>query len=103
MNRYKKEDLERLLIEENKSYLEVGRMYGVSGNAVKKAALRLGLALPYRRAINSKETFGKGIIKNEVGECINCGKPFVKYSNKSNKYCSIKCQREFRHKEGYKN
>lgn len=102
MNRYKKEDLEGLLIGENKSYQEVGRIYGVSGGAIKKAALRLGIALPYRRVVNPKETFGRGVIRNEIGYCINCGKPFIKYSGKGNKYCSIKCQHSFKHKEGYK-
>ena len=102
INRYKEEDLEKFLIEENKSYQEVGRIYGVSGNAVKKAALKFGLSILPKRIINPKETFGKGKIKNGIGYCINCGKSFIKYSNKSNKYCSQKCQQEFRHKENYK-
>ena len=88
MNRYKKEDLEKLLIEENKSYKEVGKIYEVSGNAIKKAALKFELPILPKRAINPKETFGKGKIQNEIGYCINCGKSFIKYSNRDTKYCS---------------
>ena len=35
---YKKEDLEKLILEQNKSYTTIGKMYGVSGAAIKKAA-----------------------------------------------------------------
>lgn len=102
MNRYNKEDLEKLIFCENKSYEEIGRQYNVSGAAIKKAALRLGLELPRKRKINQKETFGKNVIKNEIGYCINCGEKFIKYNNKSNKFCSAKCQQEYQHKESYK-
>ena len=102
MNRYKKEDLEKLLIEENKSYKEVGKIYGVSGNAIKKAALKFELPILPKRTINPKETFRKGKIQNEIGYCINCGKSFIKYSNRDNKYCSHRCQHEFKHRENYK-
>jgi hypothetical protein len=95
MNRYNKEDLEKLIFCENKSYEEIGRQYNVSGAAIKKAALRLGLELPRKRKINPKETFGKNVIKNEIGYCINCGEKFIKYNNKSNKFCSAKCQQEY--------
>lgn len=101
MSRYKKEDLEKLILLELKSYEEIGKLYNVSGAAIKKAALRLGIELPRKRRINPKETFGKGVIRNEIGVCINCGKDFVKYKNKSNKYCSAKCQHEYQHKETY--
>lgn len=42
-----KEDLEALIKE--KPYEEIGRMFGVSGNAIKKRAKRLGIELEYRR------------------------------------------------------
>lgn len=47
------------LLKEMLSYEEVGRHFGVSGNAVKKAARRLNISLPVRRRINPKETFNK--------------------------------------------
>ena len=49
--------LERLITEEKKSYEEIGRMYGVTGAAVKKVAKRLGIILEKRREINPSETF----------------------------------------------
>lgn len=57
MSRYKKEDLEKLIIEENCSYASIGKMYGVTGAAIKKAAKHLGISLPKRRKINPKENF----------------------------------------------
>lgn len=57
MVRYNKEDLERLILEQNKSYLVIGKLYGVSDNAIKKAAKKLGITLPRRRIINPKENF----------------------------------------------
>lgn len=55
---YKKEDLEKLILEQNKSYSTIGKMYGVSGAAIKRAAKKLNIPLPQRRVINDKETFG---------------------------------------------
>lgn len=102
MNKYNKEELENLILVQNKSYEEIGRLYNVSGAAIKKAALRLDIELKNRRKINNNETFNKGVVKNEYGTCLNCGKQFVKYDSKNNKYCSLKCQHEFEHKENYK-
>lgn len=41
------------------SYEAIGRLYGVTGNAIKKAASRLEINLPSRRKINPCETFNK--------------------------------------------
>lgn len=101
MNKYNKEELEKFILVDKLSYQELGKLYSVSGTAIKKAALRLGLELPRRRIINPNETFGKGTIKNPTGICINCGKEFVKYANKNNKYCSFKCQHVYEHKQKY--
>lgn len=57
MERYNKEELEKLILEQNKSYSTIGKLYGISGNAVKKAAKKLGITLPRRRTINAKENF----------------------------------------------
>ena len=45
METYNKNTLERLILEENKSYTYIGKLYGVSGNAIKKAAKKMGMAL----------------------------------------------------------
>ena len=80
------------LLENKESYEHIGRLYGVSGNAVKKAAKKLGLELEKRRKINKTETFNKGCKK--TGNCVNCGKEIVK----KNKYCSNKCQCDYEYK-----
>lgn len=59
----KKEELNILINVENKSYEELGRIYNVSGEAVKRAASRLGINLPRRRKINPNEHFNKGTAK----------------------------------------
>ena len=102
MNKYNKEELENLILVKQLPYTTIGKMFNVSGTAIKKAAFRLGIELPQKRKINPKEHFNKGVIKAEKGICINCGKKFIKYAQKSNKYCCSKCQQEYRHKEKYK-
>ena len=101
MNKYNKKDLEKYILIDKIPYEELGKLYGVSGTAIKKAALRLGLELPRKRTINPNETFNKGKIFNPKGICINCGKEFIQYASKSNKYCSFECQHEYEHKQKY--
>ncbi len=55
-----KENLERLINVEKKSYEEIGREYNVCGNTIKKQARKLGIELKPRREINPQETFNKG-------------------------------------------
>lgn len=55
-----KNELERLINVEHISYEEIGRKYSVTGQAVKKAAERLGILIPKRREINPSEHFNKG-------------------------------------------
>lgn len=96
-----KENLQRLLLEEKRSYEEVGRMYGCSGSNIKSVALRIGIELPPRRVINPKETFNKGVSKRQLKSCLNCGKLFQdKYGDRS-KYCCCKCSSEHKHKLKY--
>lgn len=52
-----KETLERLILEEEKFYEEIGRMFNVSGNAIKKRALKFEMELPKRRVINNSVNF----------------------------------------------
>ena len=94
-----KEKLDYLINVEHISYEEIGRRYGVSGQAVKKAAQRLGIILPQRREVNEHEHFNRGTAETAV--CLNCGKTFIKYKSSSGKYCSSKCQAEDKHKKAY--
>ena len=65
--KYNKYDLERMILVEKKTYSSIGETYGVSGNAIKKAAKRLGIELPKRRKVGKKETFNRGkCFKNKV-------------------------------------
>ena len=58
-----------------------------------------GIELPKRRTINKKEDFNKGkVTANKIAICKNCGKNFIKYASSKNKYCSIKCQKEYQHR-----
>lgn len=84
MSKYNKEELENLILVQNLSYEAIGRLYGVTGNAIKKAASRLEINLPSRRKINPCETFNKDTSK-AIRHCLNCGKE-LDYSAK--KYCS---------------
>ena len=97
-----KDKLQKLILEDNLSYEEIGRQYNCSGNNIKKVAFRLGIQLPKRRKINQNETFNKGIIKVNTGICINCQKEFLIYSGSCGKYCCTKCANEYKHKQSYK-
>jgi hypothetical protein len=96
-----KETLERLILEEEKSYEEIGRMFNVSGNAIKKRALKFGMELPKRRVINNSENFNKGLVKVNMNTCKTCGREYKLRKSNSNHYCSHKCQQLARHKEAY--
>lgn len=65
------------LIESGLPYERIGIMYGVTGNAVKKAAKKLGIELKKKRSINEKEHFNKGVTireqKKYYDECPICG------------------------------
>lgn len=58
-NGYDRETLERLILIENKTYTSIGKLYGVSGNSIKKAAKRLGIELPKRRIVLVDENFNR--------------------------------------------
>ena len=48
------------------AYSSIGRLYGVSGAAIKKRARILGIQLPIRRVINESEHFNKGTSKSLI-------------------------------------
>lgn len=89
-----KETLEKL-IKEGVSYERIGREYGVTGGAVKKAAKKLGIKLEQKREINPNEHFNKGK-KNVIRFCLNCGKELT---NSQKKYCNQECQGEYTKKK----
>ena len=82
----------KTMIENGDSYEAIGRIFGVSGTAVKKHAKKIGISLLPRRKKNEKETFNKGVSLNGVKYCKNCGKEIPKSS--PNVYCSSECFQE---------
>ena len=52
-----KDVLEKLIIQDNLPYTEIGKMYGVSSTMIKKTAIKLGIDLPKRRNVNQYECF----------------------------------------------
>ena len=94
-----KSNLEKLILVDNLSYEDIGRMYGCSGSNIKKVSLRIGIDLPQRRKINPKETFNR---TRKTHKCLNCGKEFEHIVGNSNKYCCQECEKEYKHKIGYK-
>ena len=89
-----KTQLEDLILNQKMSYEQIGREQGCSGTYIKKLAIKLGIELPKRREINSKETFNRGTGK--VRYCLNCGKLL---NNRQTKYCSNICQTDYQYKQ----
>lgn len=93
-----KEILERLIKTEQKSYEEIGRLYGCSGKNIKNVAVRLGIEVSPRRTINECEHFNR---KDKTYVCKNCGREFKKYPGHSGSFCSLDCSYEYKHKQKY--
>lgn len=97
--KYVKEDLERMIFNEKLSYREIGRKYGVSDTYIKKISKKLGIKLLKR--INQPDTWtphNKG--QKKIFMCLNCSNVKSAWS-KNSKFCSIKCDREYKVKEYY--
>lgn len=99
-----KDKLYKLIYEEKVSYEKIGKMYGVSGAAIRKAASGLFGELPKRRVINPNETFNKGehLIPMKKIICKNCLKEFYILPSENRTFCSSKCDGEYKHKQAYK-
>lgn len=92
-----KDNLESL-IKNGISYVEIGKRYGVTNNAVRKAARKLGI-VEERRKINEFENFGKH--SNDVTDvCKECGKEFshAKYLGVVD-FCSEECKTNYHNKK----
>jgi len=97
MERYDKQELEKLILEQNKSYSQIGKIYGVSGAAIKKAAKLLGIPLPRRRVVKKGENFShRGFKNNSLVNRIS-DEEFTKIINESDTWVQIG------KKLGYKN
>lgn len=95
-----KDNLRKYIQDDRLSYEAIGRIYNCSGNAVKKAAKKLGIELQPRRVINHNETFNRGTGTKTI--CLNCGKEYYRAPANSGKFCSVKCAAEYKHKQNIK-
>ena len=95
--KYNKSDLENLILEQNKPYSQIGEQYGVSGTAIKKAALRFGIPLPRRRTVNENENFSHYGFKKNSKVFIIPDDEFINIINSSKTWVEIG------EKLGYKN
>ena len=92
-SKYNKSDLEKLIFEDKLSYIAIGKIYGVSCNAIKKAAKKLGISLPNKRRISEKENFkrNKDCLTNKL--CLVnqfSDNDFIDIINKSKSWKDIK-------------
>lgn len=95
--KYKKEDLERLIFDENKSYREIGRIYGVSDTYIKKVANKFGIILKKRKEFPFDYVpHNRGTAKNI--ECKFCSSVVIRYNNKQI-FCSHKCGVDYKIEE----
>lgn len=89
MERYDKEQLIKLILEQDKSYSAIGKMYNVSGNAIKKAAKKFGVPLPRRRKVDKNESFShKGYRKHSLVDTLKDAE-FVSIIKESKKWNDI--------------
>lgn len=99
--KYKKEELENLIINQKLSYREIGRIYGVSDTYIKKVANKLGIILDKRKIFkNVVVPHNKG--NGKKINCKNCGVEIYRpWDNQ--KYCSNECHNELKVREKYIN
>jgi hypothetical protein len=98
-NKYKKQELEDLIINKNLSYAEIGRRYGVTGTYIKKVCNKLEIQLKKRKVFPINwQPHNKGKVKNKI--CLYCEKQFIVEYNKA-KYCSTQCSTNHAKKKYY--
>lgn len=88
-----KEKLCDLIFNQHMSYEGIGRLYDVTGGAIRKYAKMVGIALPKRRKINPSETFNKG--RKSQRKCLYCGKVFFKEPSSKRLFCSPSCSGKY--------
>ena len=72
MGKYDKDEFIRLILDKNMPYSVIGKLHGVSGNAIKKIAKNFEIPLPRRWKINDNEKFNHdGYRKHSLVNQIN--------------------------------
>lgn len=85
--------LKRYIFVDKLSYEEIGRLFGCSGNNIKKVMRNRGFELPIRSKNSGKQPVNRGQGKKTY--CKYCGKEI----KSGCKYCSNKCQQDFEYKQ----
>lgn len=92
-----KDNLERLILVENRSYISIGKIYNCTDTNIKKVAKKLGIEVKQRRVLSKNEIkkledgeWSKSKIKNPILKCLFCGKEF-RMNKSATKFCSRKC------------
>jgi hypothetical protein len=99
--KYKKDDLERLIFDKNLSYREIGRIYGVSDAYIKKVCKKLDIKLQVRAKFpDGWKPHNSGNLEKNKKKCKNCNCEFTSIWNKQI-FCNTKCYGEFQKKEKY--
>jgi len=96
--KYIREDLEKLIYIEKKSYREIGRIYEVSDTYIKKVCNNLGISLPRRSTFPPDFVPANKGTRKKIVVCLNCGKECDHYCKK---YCTKKCENEYRSQKAY--
>ena len=98
--KFKKEDLQKLILVEKKSYREIGKIYDVSDTYIKKIAKKLGIVLEKRKIFpNNFVPHNKG--KKLQKTCKYCNNIIDKNTPKQQKYCCFECSTKDRSKFNY--
>jgi hypothetical protein len=79
---------------DNLSYEEIGKIYGCSGNNIKKVMCKRNITLPTRSKNAGKTPYNKGGGKKYY--CLNCGS--LLNNNRNHKFCSNSCQQDYEYK-----
>lgn len=80
-----KDVLEDLINVKKISYVEIGKLFEISDNGLKKRARLLGIILPVRNSNPSRVYLGKKRVRKSCPVCESL------IENKSSKYCSTAC------------
>lgn len=93
------DNIKRMLLEEKRSYEEIGRIYGYTGSWIRKLLKKRGVQIPARRKKNPNETFNKGNVSMAI--CLNCNARFAKMPKSPQIFCSLKCYNEYKKNNNY--
>ena len=98
--KYSKEILEKLIFIDKLSYREIGKMFGITDAAIKKAAKKNGIQLPIRSVFPENfKPHNKG--NNKKCICKNCLTEFTTIPSLKSQFCSKECAATFKSNEHY--